>query len=114
MKKLKLFTNDTNTSYTLAWYSLHEEMEIKSFKTKLKALEFIKQNKYHNLVAINSRPADLVSDQRNKTMSKFTKTSTIAAAAIAIDQQHKILQDRGAKILTIDNIADRMRCQDPL
>lgn len=46
MVKLKLFTNDTNTSYTLAWYSSHEEMEIKSFKTKLKALEFIKQNKW--------------------------------------------------------------------
>ena len=46
MVKLKLFTNDTNTSFTLAWYSPHEEMEIKSFKTKSKALEFIKQNKW--------------------------------------------------------------------
>lgn len=46
MKKLKLFTNDTNTSFTLAWYSTCQEMQIKSFKTKLKALEFIKQNKF--------------------------------------------------------------------
>ena len=46
MKKLKLFTNETNTSFTLAWYSSHEEMEIKRFKTKVKALEFIKQNKW--------------------------------------------------------------------
>jgi len=46
MVKLKLFTNDTNTSFTLAWYSSHEEMQIKSFKTKGKALEFIKQNKW--------------------------------------------------------------------
>ena len=46
MVKLKLFTNDTNTSFTLAWYSPHEEMEIKSFKTKSKALEFIKQKKW--------------------------------------------------------------------
>ena len=46
MVKLKLFTNDTNTSFTLAWYKTFEEMEIKSFKTKAKALEFIKQNKW--------------------------------------------------------------------
>ena len=46
MKKLKLFTNDTNTSFTLAWYSSHAEIEIKRFKTKVKALEFIKQNKW--------------------------------------------------------------------
>ncbi len=34
MKKLKLFTNDTNTSFTIAWYSKFQEMQLKSFKTK--------------------------------------------------------------------------------
>lgn len=46
MVKLKLFTNDTNTSFTLAWYSSHEEMEIKRFKTKRGVVEFIKQKKW--------------------------------------------------------------------